>query len=226
MSALGEMAAGMAHEINNPLAIISAYAGVMKSQLIEKKDSIDAPSFIQKFTQIENTIVRIANIITGLRQFSRNADQDPKSNINVKKIIDDTLVFCQERFKNNKIDLRVLVSEDIDLKARSSQIIQVLLNLLNNAFDAVHEAKGSWIEINVSNNKNTITISVSDSGNKIPMNIQEKMMLPFFSTKEAGKGTGLGLSISQVIAESHGGKLYYETQAPHNRFTLEIPIHD
>lgn len=223
MSALGEMAAGMAHEINNPLAIIAAYAGVLRSQIKNEVTSIDVENIRKKLVQIEGTVERIAKIVRGLKQFSRSADLDPKLSITVKQVIEDTLIFCQERFKNKRVELRLSVPEDLTLTARPNQITQVLLNLLNNSYDSIQDAEHRWIEISAKKVNNKLKIKITDSGKKIPPEIRSKMMLPFFTTKEVGRGTGLGLSISQGLVENHGGKLYYDETAINNSFKIELP---
>jgi C4-dicarboxylate-specific signal transduction histidine kinase len=99
----------------------------------------------------------------------------------------------------------------------------VLLNLLNNAFDAVCDLPKPWVQVEANAVGNHVEISVTDSGSGIPAEIRNRIMQPFFTTKEAGKGTGLGLSISHGIASEHGGKLYIDEQSPHTRFVLVLP---
>jgi signal transduction histidine kinase len=99
------------------------------------------------------------------------------------------------------------------------------MNLLNNAYDAVQSGTHSWIEIAATTENNILKISITDSGSGISQSIQDKIMMPFFTTKEVGKGTGLGLSISQGIIEEHGGKLYFDPSSKNTRFTIELPIH-
>jgi two-component system sensor histidine kinase DctS len=109
------------------------------------------------------------------------------------------------------------------LECRAVQISQVLLNLINNACDAISSLNEKWILINAIERNNLIEISVTNSGPKIPAHIREKLMQPFFTTKEVGMGTGLGLSLSKTIAEAHGGRLYLDLGAENTRFVLELP---
>jgi PAS domain S-box-containing protein len=223
MSALGEMAGGMAHEINNPLAIISGYAGVIKNQFNKNLSEINIEKVKSNLDNIEHTIERIAKIIKGLRSFSRNSDHDPMSIASLSQIIEDTLVLCQDRFKSKKIELKLNTIE-INIMVRPSQISQVLLNLLNNSHDSIQGTQNSWIEISTVKYEKMLKIMVIDSGEKIPKDIQDKMMQPFFTTKDIGQGTGLGLSISQGIIENHGGHFYYDSASPKNTFIIELPI--
>jgi C4-dicarboxylate-specific signal transduction histidine kinase len=97
------------------------------------------------------------------------------------------------------------------------------LNLINNSHDSVLNLKDRWVKIEVLDKDNFIEISVTDSGNGIPEPIAQKMMNPFFTTKEVGKGTGLGLSISKGLAEDHGGSLYYDPTSKNTRFVIKLP---
>jgi signal transduction histidine kinase len=103
------------------------------------------------------------------------------------------------------------------------QISQVLLNLLNNAFDAVQSLANKWVRIEVSTGPDLISIAVTDGGRGIPREIAEKAMQPFFTTKPVGKGTGLGLSISNAIAEAHRGRLWIDSRGPNTRIVLSVP---
>jgi PAS domain S-box-containing protein len=227
MSSLGEMAAGMAHEINNPLAIINATAGLLKKQIENKTAAtVDIENIRDKLGKIENTVDRISKIVRGLRSFARNSDQDPMSQANISQIIDDTLSLCREKFKYSSIELIIDMPADPILLCRPSQISQVLLNLLNNSYDAIHGKESPWIRIESRIQDKMAVISVTDSGNGISEEVQKKIMQPFFTTKEIGKGTGLGLSISQGIIAEHGGKFYYDPKNKNTRFVIELPAYE
>lgn len=223
MSSLGEMAGGIAHEINNPLAIISGKANVLKGQV--KAGNMDPAVFELELGKISSTVIRIAKIIKGLRSFSRNAEADSMELVPVSRIIEDTLELCRERFRNHSIELRVnSIDESIQLKCRPAQMCQVLLNLLGNSYDAIEQLSEKWIAIDVSTNQYFTIISVTDCGQGIPKDIVNKMMSPFFTTKEVGKGTGLGLSISKGIIEEHGGSFEYDHASKNTRFVIKLPI--
>lgn len=222
LAALGEMSAGIAHEINNPLAIINGLASITKDRVLS--GPMDSSVVAKAMDKIEATVMRITRIIKALKSFAREGEGDPYKVTPIQEILEDSLEFCKTRFKNNGIDLEiVLFPESLTIECRSVQISQVLLNLLNNAFDAVHEYEQKWVKIEVKEENNWIQISIVDSGTGIPESMRDKILQPFFTTKEPGKGTGLGLSISKGIIESHGGTLTIDTQNPHTSFVMRLP---
>ena len=111
------------------------------------------------------------------------------------------------------------------MDVRTVEISQVLLILLNNAFDAVSDLSEKWVRLDVFSNSEIVEFAVVDSGKGIPAAVREKMTQPFFTTKEVGQGTGLGLSIATGIAGAHGGLLSVDTESPHTRIVLRLPLH-
>lgn len=226
LSSLGEMAGGIAHEINNPLAIITGRCLQLKTQIalspLEDEVKTKTEAMI---LSIENTAFRIAAIVTGLRAFARKSEKDPFADESLMQVIEDTLSFCRSRFQSADIDLRVLRREQstIMVRCRSVQLSQVLLNLLNNACDAVESLNERWVEVEVVQKTSTVELRVTDSGRGIPSEISEKMMNPFFTTKAVGKGTGLGLSISLGIVHEHGGSITLDRMCPNTRFVVTLP---
>lgn len=226
MSALGEMASGIAHEINNPLSIIVMQA----TQLLRKHNigELSEEEFESGLVKISSTAQRIGKVVKGLRTISRNSDNDPKREIKIHAVLEDTIQLCQERFNTHQIKFQEDISSlgEIQVLGRSSQIMQVLLNLLNNSFDAVMPLEDKWVEIKACIQGPCVCIKVIDSGTGIPGNLLSKIMQPFFTTKEPGKGTGLGLSISKSIIEEHNGALYYQKNNENTCFVIELPIQD
>ena len=222
MSSLGEMASGIAHEINNPLMIIVGLCTRLKRLCgSEKEHLLILRNEVEK---IESTTFRISKIINGLRNFSRNSDKDPMDCLSMIRLIEDTLELCSQRFKDHQIELMIDFGKcgHVEVEARPSQLTQVLLNLLSNAFDAVENLPEKWVKIKLNNSGDDVFICVEDSGKGIPKEIVHKMMDPFFTTKEVGKGTGLGLSISKGIMEEHHGKLLYDESSPHTCFKIQL----
>ncbi len=224
LASLGEMAGGVAHEINNPLAIISGKARKLR-KLLAARNLEGIENEIKELNSIDATIERISKIIRGLRTFSRDGSQDNFENIKIKSLIDDTLEMCKARFTNHSIDIRIKEFDpELSIDCRSVQLGQVILNLLSNAYDALADKEEKWVEIAVSTQADKITIQITDSGPGIPEAIRAKLMQPFFTTKPVGKGTGLGLSISKGIIDAHGGKFEIDEKCPNTRFIIELPI--
>jgi len=223
MSSLGEMAAGVAHEINNPLGIIMGYAAHLFREMTLGTPVTDR--MIDKVGKITKTTERIGKIVNALRTFSREAENDPFQGANVRAIVEDALYFCSENFKLHKIEIRVVGDGDIDFHCRQTQICQVLVNLINNSFEAVQKLPEKWVEISVAGpTDGRFQISITDSGKGISEKIADKIMQPFFTTKEIGKGTGLGLSVSKGIIESHQGTLFLDSNCPNTRFVVDLPM--
>ncbi len=222
MSSLGEMAGGIAHEINNPLAIISGKAQQLLRSI--EHDKFHKEQFLLDLKKIESTVDRIARIIRGLRSFSRNSDSDPMERVPVSRIVDDSLELCKERFKHGSIELSVHCMTDAAVDCRPAQISQVILNLLSNAFDAVSVLPMKWVDLHVETIQGQVQIKVTDSGDGISPDVLNKIMQPFYTTKDPGKGTGLGLSISKGIAEEHQGELRYDSDSKNTRFVLVLPV--
>lgn len=220
-SSLGEMASGIAHEINNPLAVIVARSTHIRE--MAAKGDFDRDKLISYSTKIEQTANRVSKIIKGLRSFARNSEKDPFTSVPLETIIEGTLDLCRERLKNNSIELRLETPPPIAIDCREFQISQVLLNLLNNSLDAIENSAEKWVAIKYKDRGNGLEIHVSDSGPGIPDNLKEKIMQPFFTTKEVGKGTGLGLSISRGILLDHNGSLLLNTASPHTCFIVSLP---
>ncbi|MBX9766835.1 MAG: PAS domain S-box protein, partial [Bdellovibrionales bacterium] len=221
LSSLGEMAGGVAHEINTPLAIISAKASMLlEKHIAGKVTHEEATTQLQK---IVFTTERITKIIKGLRMFSRNSENDSAEPISIVGAINSTLDLCNEKLVQSQIKLFKEWSDDPLVLGKFTELSQVMMNLLSNSMDAIEGLSEKWIRIQVTQNSKVCRIIVTDSGTGIPDQIAEKIMQPFFTTKEIGKGTGLGLSISNGIIKSHGGKFWYDSSSPNTCFVLELP---
>jgi PAS domain S-box-containing protein len=225
LSALGMMAGGVAHEINNPLSIIHAMASDL-AEMVATDGSVPPEVVSRKSTVIRETAERIAKIVKSLRQISREGSSDTFHPTSVAKILAETLHICRAKFAANGVELLLPGTiPELSVPCREVQIAQVLLNLLQNAFDAALEREGDrWVRVDVVPRDGTVVISVVDSGPGIPLELRARVMEPFFTTKPVGKGTGLGLSLSKTIAEDHGGSLEFgEDGGGHTRFSLVLP---
>lgn len=224
LMALGEMSAGIAHEINNPLSIITGNARIIKN--MAGKEKIDKEQLYKKTNMILRTAQRIASIIKSLKTISRDGAKDEKTYFEPQTLIEDVTIFCTERFKTHSINFLVKdnLKENIVIHGKIIELSQVIINLLNNAFDAIKDFDEKWVELHLNKVNQKLVISVIDSGKGIPADLQEKIIEPFFTTKDAGHGTGLGLSISTSILENHGGKLSIDSNYHHTKFDITLPI--
>ena len=221
MAALGQMAGGVAHEINSPLAIISLSMEIIKLNL-EKNHSSDS-DMAKHVSRIQSTVERISKIIRNLLLFSRDGGKEPFEKFCMNDLIERTLTLCQEKFLSAGIQLIYNPQSQLWVLGREVQFSQVLLNLLNNAFDACVKEKSPWIRIELHDLGDVVESAVSNSGSLISESIHSKLFEPFFTTKEIGQGTGLGLSLSRGIVEEHGGQLQLDLHAAHTRFYFQIP---
>lgn len=223
LSALGEMAAAITHEINNPLGVILGRVEMMK-KLLQSKDL--NYSMLERIADtIDITGRRIEKIVRSMRVLAHHGyDNEPFTACRLSEILQDSMDLCSQRFRNHGINISLpRIDESILIEARSYQIVQVLVNLLNNAHDAIQNQKEKWIRIEMMDLGNCIELAVTDSGPGIPEKIREKMFQPFFTTKDVKYGTGLGLSISMGIIHQHHGSLVYDEENAFTRFLLRLP---
>ncbi len=221
LTALGEMAGGIAHEINNPLTVAHAYASRLRD-MAEAGKKLDPETVIKSAQKIESVCMRISRIIAGLRSIARDGDNDRFVLAPLKPIVEDALSLSTEKFRHRQIELTVdKIPDGLSIECRSVQISQVIVNLLLNAQHAVEVMTGlRWIRLGFIERASTVELRISDSGSGIAPEVRDRIFDPFFTTKEVGKGTGLGLSISASIAEAHGGALYLDENEPHTTFVL------
>lgn len=224
LAALGEMAGGVAHEINNPLAIIKGYCEQLEYLSVEKRLTHETLSKITG--RLKESVRRIASIIEGLRIISRDGSNDIAEVINVKELIENSIDLCRERFTQHGVSIKIDGPEnEVFIKGRLTELSQVVLNLLYNSFDAIEEKNEKFVKIEYfTKNKRTL-IKVFDSGDGIPYEIEDKVFNPFFTTKSIGRATGLGLSLCQSVIKSHEGKIFVN---PDKRscIIIDIPAFD
>ena len=223
LSALGEMAAGIAHEINNPLAAIVSRAGFLMERVETGK--LDPMEIMSAAAAIESTSLRISKTVRALRSFARDGDTDPMTPAHVSEIFDDALLLCEERLRHSSIQFDVAAfADDPVVVCRPVQIVQVLINLLNNAYDAAIETEEKWVKLDYRILDKCCEISVANGGVRLPSSMLETVVKPFFTTKPAGKGTGLGLSISQRILHAHESTLSLDPDSPRTRFFFRLRL--
>ncbi|MBK7961121.1 MAG: GHKL domain-containing protein [Bdellovibrionales bacterium] len=224
LSAIGQMAGGIAHEINNPLSIIIMRADIL-SQMIGR-GTVDPKEIKAGLEKITETAVRISKIIKGLRALSREGNHEAFSEVYVNSVISSTLELCEQSVKNKDINIRpVQNTDDPRFECRPVQISQVLLNLINNAVDEIKDLpfEERWVEIRVKDLGEQVLVQVLNGGPKVSEEVANKMFQPFFTTKGAGEGTGLGLSISKQIMSSHSGQIQIDLTEANTCVALTFP---
>ena len=222
LASLGEMAGGIAHEINNPMAVIIGNLNIMSKFL--DKDPIEKERLKKSIESMNKTSQRIVSIVMSLKNYSRNGESDPLQPEPIKEIIEETLPLCEEKFSYKRVQILIVnVDSDILISCRKTEISQILVNLLNNSFDAVEALTERWVKVEILDLDGEVQIRLTDSGPGIPKESISKIFDPFFSTKEVGKGTGLGLSISYNIMKAHGGSLYIDQECSNTCFVLSFP---
>lgn len=197
LASLGEMAAGIAHEINNPLSIISGSA-----QLLEQYANNPEKLFEKKLSIISAT-ERISKIVYGLRKFSRTSYKNKYSIKSVSHIIEECLILTDAKAKRHSVALIFNKVSDSNVECDEIEISQVFINLINNGIDAAMSQDEKWVQIKLFDFEDHIIIRFSDSGKGIDTNVIHKLFQPFFTTKNIGEGTGLGLSIAKGILDEH-----------------------
>jgi diguanylate cyclase (GGDEF)-like protein len=225
IEALTHMAAGLAHEISNPLAIIHGVASGLA--LLAETEAPVAPHEIRLACEnILKTATRASNILRGLRGFAREAAQDPMEIASIYNIVEQCTELQQDRFEQHGVHLTTNMELGIaDVLCREVQIGQIITNLLNNAFDAITQSNATerWITVSGKFAQNQISVDVTDSGPGIQDHFKAHLMEPFFTTKELGLGMGVGLSLSRAIAQDHGGTLTLLEDSEHTTFRLGLP---
>ncbi len=214
---LGEMFAGIIHDINNPLMMIEANAKRVK-KLIDHEEGIDL------LNKIEMSSQKISKIVKGIKVYiGQEGVGEPKFRENLGSIIDDALTICENQLKDQRVAVVIDPQfQNIKIPCHFTQIFQVFVNLISNSIDAIAPLSEKLIEIMCEDHPDFVIVRFSDSGNGIPKEIQEKIFAAFFTTKERGVGSGLGLSLCRKILETHGGELSIVNQAKNTTFILKF----
>ncbi|MGO9175555.1 MAG: ATP-binding protein [Desulfobaccales bacterium] len=227
MAALGKMAAGIAHEINNPLAVIGEKAGWIKD-LLEMADVSKSENFQEiaaAVNKIEYHVNRARTITHRLLGFARR--MEPVTEIlNINTVLEESQAFLENEARYRNIDIQGDYAPDLPMTASdSAQLQQVFLNILNNAIDAIGKDGEVHLKTRHLAKSNEIGIEINDTGSGIPKEMLDKIFDPFFTTKEVGKGTGLGLSISYSIVEKLGGRMMVASEeGKGTTFTIYLPV--
>ncbi len=216
LASLGELSAGIAHEINNPLAIIDG-----SLELISKYRE-NPEKFAAKVDGMKKATHRISRIIQSLKKFSRSDSKPMYQNHKLGEIINDAVILTEAKSKKHDTSVSVESHANIILKCDEIEIEQVLVNLINNAIDAISDRSEKWIKISYFEEGPAVVVRITDSGPGIPESVRNKLFDPFFTTKETGEGTGLGLSITKGILDEHDATISVLDTLPNTCFEIRF----
>jgi two-component system NtrC family sensor kinase len=246
MASLGELTAGIAHEIQNPLNFVNNFSELNKELLLEMKDEIEkgniedakslAANAIDNQEKINHHGKRADAIVRGMLQHSRSST-GIKEVTDINALCDEYLRLSYHGYRAKDNTFNSTLNTNYDKTIGPLNIIpqdigRVILNLINNAFYAVQEKKAklgneysATVSLNTKKSGDNVLISIKDNGNGIPQNILDKIFQPFFTTKPAGQGTGLGLSLSYDIVKAHGGELKVQAQEGEgSEFIIQLSV--
>ena len=221
LASLGQLAGGIAHEINNPLGVILCYADLLKSQLT------DFPQGYKDVATIEKHALNCQRIVADLLDFARGQETERQST-DLNLTIEEVVRMVEHQFRRQHCDLELDLSPGLPrVKIDANKMKQVYLNLLMNSRQAITGRGVIRIQTRHLQDAGKVQITFRDNGAGIPPEIIERIFDPFFSTKKTGEGTGLGLSVSYGIVKDHGGDIQVESKPGQwTRFTIELPVEE
>jgi two-component system NtrC family sensor kinase len=224
LASIGRLAAGVAHEINNPLAIINEKAGLIKDIFAFKPETRTDPRLASLVDAIIASVERCATITRRLLRFARHLEVSIQT-IQLEELIREVLGFVGKEAEYRSIEVAVEVLDEIPaFESDRGKLQQIFLNIINNAFAAMED--GGRLEITLRRaNEETVSVSFADTGRGIPAEDLKRVFEPFFTTKASKGGTGLGLSITYGLVQELGGAIQVEsTVGRGTRFTIAIPL--
>jgi PAS domain S-box-containing protein len=218
MASIGLLAAGVAHEVNTPLAGISSYTQMLREQVASEDPRAGLLEKIEKQT------FRAAKIINNLLNFSRSGTAELET-LDLNKVVLDVLSLMEHQLHNGSIKVRKELAERLPaVRGNENRMQQVFFNLLLNARDAMH--RGGWLTLATNADDDAVAVEVRDTGDGIKREHIKRIYDPFFTTKGIGRGTGLGLSVSYGIVQEHGGSIVVESSPGQGTtFRVTLPVH-
>lgn len=219
LAAVGQLAAGVAHELNNPLWVVLCHTDIIKN------DFPETPELLKDISIIERHSKHCQRIVSDLLNFTRNQEQEtPRQPLRVEEDIRQVIAMVENQFRKKNITLAAEFDESEPVcLVDPARIQQVLLNLLINAGQAI--GSDGKITLTTKTTGDHVIISIEDDGPGIEREVMDKVFDPFFTTKKQGEGTGLGLSVSYGIIRDHGGQIEVASQPGKTVFTLSLPLH-
>ncbi|MEP7050960.1 MAG: ATP-binding protein [Pseudomonadota bacterium] len=225
LASLGQIVAGVVHELNNPLTSIIAYSDYLKRKANSRPAGDDRDDDLERLRRIGEAAARILNFSRDLVAYARPSADIPGT-VQVQEIVEKSLIFCEHELKGAKI--RILREYDAGLppvRGMTGQLTQVFVNLFTNAAHAMHAGGELRIHMHQNLAQHTLTVEVADSGIGIDEHDMPQIFEPFFTTKSEGRGTGLGLSIVRGIVDAHGGTIHASSSPGEGTlFSLTLPL--
>lgn len=223
LASIGVLAAGVGHEINNPLAIIKGYILAILDMV---RENLSEPS-IKYLEKADMACDRISKIVKGLRTFSR-VDNTEAAAFNIGASLKESISLVKDIYSADGIEVKSdSLEDDFELKAygNKGKFQQIIMNLIANARDATEGQAKRIIDIHLENKAYKVIVTVTDNGTGIPLEVQDKIFDPFYTTKDVDKGTGIGLSLSKNLIEEMDGRLYFESEKDKGTtFYVELPL--
>ena len=218
-ASLGKMAGGIAHEINTPLA-----AALMRIEHLRRHNYIQSQTeVLGSLEKVDKVLVKISDIVSSMRSLYRDGSNEELQPVDIEKALQDTLTVCREKLALADVKSRMVIStKGLHVLGTPTQISQVILNLVNNAFDAIESLPEKWIELKVEDGVEYVDLLIVDSGAGIPADVVQKMFDPYYTTKGVGKGSGLGLSLVRTILQRISAEIKYCDEAKNTTFHVRF----
>lgn len=221
---LGNMASGVAHEINNPLTISGGQLFKIQNYLA-KNPGIDPSGFIDSCIQkVSDMNTRIRDVVRGLQYFARERRVDSLEGFSLGELMEFTFLFFKEKMKSSGIQFELEVPPAVFLVGQKNDLSQSLFNIVENAIEALHGLPDPMITVGFKMDGQRVEIRITDNGPGVSQSMQEHIFDPFFTTKDVGQGTGLGLSVARGIIKAHGGDIHCISFPGMTTFSISLPF--
>jgi signal transduction histidine kinase len=225
LASLGQIVAGVVHELNNPLTSIIAYVDYLKRKAAAREATGDREDELERLRRIGEAAARILNFSRDLVAYARPAADVPGS-VRIQEVVEKALIFCEHELKGAQIRIaRQFEAQLPPVRGMAGQLTQVFVNLFTNAAHAMAGGGELHIHIHANRAQHALTVEVSDTGTGIDEDDLPQIFEPFFTTKSDGRGTGLGLSIVRGIVDAHGGTIHAASGVGEGTvFSLSLPL--
>ena len=222
LHALGEMAAGIAHEINNPLAILVGRTEQLRDILGRERTIESKRESI--LLSMEKTLFRIQEAVLDLELIASSPAHEDMRKIPISRLVRRLNKVVSNRYQTQEVSFDPLIESDLEIEGREVELSQAILYLLENASEAAQKSENKWVRVELKKSSEDIcTISIIDSGCGVEDSLREKLFQPFFSTKEDGRG--MGLNLAKALIESHQGSIGFDFNHDNTTVRINLPLH-